>query len=418
MQRFFLSYRLLPIVLLILIVTAVGSPILAQSNTEPVFTLTVANSSASSARWNADQTQLMTWGRLFPDANTAEMHIQIWDANTGDLLLALQQEGLATLSDDTASWNADETLLLTSAGFSAWLWDAETGEPLREFRHERGIRGVHWNSDETQLLTWISDAIFIWDADTGEVLQQFTFPQDAERHREFDQVLWRNDDSQVFAKTFRGFVLWDAETGDVMTHYVTDAFLGDSAFNHEMNQLVFGTNEGDVYIWSFPDGDITLLGSVVAGASEIDWNPDQTLIAVRARDMSSLENGFVYVWDIQSGSQLHAFPHVERAECCISWHPDGNLLLSHDSAIVYVWDTTSGELVYELPFISAGVIWNSDATQFVAWNTSNAQVWDTDTGEGILLIEGGGRKAYWNPDGTQLLLTTTENTASLWQVSE
>ena len=197
--------------------------------------------------WNADETQLLAW---FEDGTA-----RIWDAQTGEEILALRHDNVVL----GALWNADETQILSwSEDGTARTWDAQTGEEILSLRHDNAVLGALWNADETQILSWSEDGtVRTWDAQTGKEILSL-------RHdNAVLGALWNADETQILSWSEGGTVrIWDTQTGE---------------------QRLTLHHEGNVY------------GSV--------WNEDETKILSWSGDNT------VRIWDTQTGEQLLVFRH-------------------------------------------------------------------------------------------------------------
>ena len=70
-----------------------------------------------------------------------------------------------------AIWNADETRILTWSGGGLYVWDATTGENLLALRSGGSVSGAVWNADETEILAWDSDGMVrVWPGNVTELI--------------------------------------------------------------------------------------------------------------------------------------------------------------------------------------------------------------------------------------------------------
>ena len=98
--------------------------------------------------------------------NTAK----IWDAQTGDQLLALEGH---TDRVNGAVYSPDGARILTASfDITAKIWDSETGEELLALKgHAGGVHSAQYSPDGARILTTSDDGTAkIWDSETGEEL--------------------------------------------------------------------------------------------------------------------------------------------------------------------------------------------------------------------------------------------------------
>jgi len=91
-----------------------------------------------------------------PDAQRPEVYLQ--DGHTGD-------------SVRRAEFSRDGRYLLTANDTNIILWNAETGEPLRTFRHQTILNAMGFCADDRRIYSATQmEGFFIWDRETGRKL--------------------------------------------------------------------------------------------------------------------------------------------------------------------------------------------------------------------------------------------------------
>ena len=96
--------------------------------------------------------------------------VKIWDANSGEVLLAL--EGHVNGSTSVA-FSHDSTLLATgSFDYKVKVWDVSSGKCLQTLETDEVVRSVAFPQDSTQLAAGsYGGKIFIWNTTSGELIQ-------------------------------------------------------------------------------------------------------------------------------------------------------------------------------------------------------------------------------------------------------
>jgi WD40 repeat protein/tetratricopeptide (TPR) repeat protein len=161
-----------------------------------LLTLNHEGSNLRSAQWNMDSNRILTWGGRT---------VTQWDALTGDTLLILNHEGSNLLG---AQWSQDESRILTwSSGYTpVRIWDAQTGEHLLALRSTSwsNAGGAQWNRDGDRILRWSSTAVQVWDPANRFLLSLY------HKRRGVRGALWSEDESRILSWADDGTVrLWD-----------------------------------------------------------------------------------------------------------------------------------------------------------------------------------------------------------------
>ena len=148
--------------------------------------------------WNQDGSRLVTACRLAPD-------LMIWDADTGELVVNLEQEHPTSVHWSnggprfaTAGANG---LVKVRDGDGNLIWEATRG---------RRIEDIRWSPDDSQLASVENGAIVIWDAATGEVGSVL----DAVREH-FTTVDWSPDGNRIVSGSNNSARIWDPKSGHV-----------------------------------------------------------------------------------------------------------------------------------------------------------------------------------------------------------
>ncbi len=356
------------------------------------------------ATWNADETLVLTYSsdstaRISDIDGTQLVEFTAADAITGAL------------------WNGDESLLVTwGDGANALLW-ASTGELLATLAHGDGVNGALWNGDETFLLTSALDGTArIWSATGNEVASlQFTDAAGG--------ATWLGDDSQVLFWADDGTVTLSGFDGiDLSEVYTLQLGAGviDAEMNGDLSRLITLTDtDTGITVWEGDTGEpITVLehGDLMAGAT---WSSDDRILGWS-------EDGSARIWE--SGVAPVILPHntpVIHAE----WVNGETqvLTIAQDDPVFYLWNASTGELVqsfdHEDIFVR-GAAMSPDGTQIVSWleDPGTLRVWSVDTGLVTATLEHAGTEfgvlgAVWSADSSQILSWGGDSSARIWQAS-
>jgi WD40 repeat protein len=255
--------------------------------------------------------------------------VRLWDAHTGRQLLEIGHANQVLC----VAFSPDGKRLATASGLMAWLWDADTGQFLREYRgHSSAVTGVAFSPDGTRLATASYDKTArVWDVDTGRQLLE------CEGHTSnLVSVAFSPDGTKLataggFDSTAR---LWDARTGQPLREFKSPTPTVDS----------------------------------------VAFSPDGTRLATAGGDMARL-------WDIATGESLLEFKGHTMPLAKVAFSPDGARLVtgSHDKT-ARLWDVRTGQPVLEFRAHTdtvKGVAFNRDGTQLAtaSWD-GTARLWD------------------------------------------
>ncbi len=174
----------------------------------------VPGTGTTSAFWSSDGTQIL--------ASSDDGAVQVWDVDTGTVLLSLQTDLLIAFG---ATWNQDQSqILVWGAGFFdpafAGVYDATNGELLFSLvGHTDWIISAAWSPDETSILTSGRDTtIRLWDSTTGTLVYQITAHTDS-----VPQVLWSPNGQRFLSRSIDGTLrVWEAASGIELYRVILD----------------------------------------------------------------------------------------------------------------------------------------------------------------------------------------------------
>jgi WD40 repeat protein len=316
-----------------------------------------------------------------PDGNwilaggTRVLGTRLWDASISVPILFGH-----TFGQEWGDWSPDGTLIATSGtDGSARLWDAITGQQLKEF--DQGSNWGDWSPDGTRLV--FSDGIgaltlTVWDVATGEMLSRLSAPDDEYGTHAFLTMAWSPDGSFIAAADFRPLTpqavyIWDAETTELVKTIRTD----------------------DVCMLGWPR-----------------WSPDGTRIAGGCIFVESGINTPARIWDSATGEELMKLESEYGWTFQTKWSPDGTqILTAHENSAAIIWDAETGESIITLTGHHGPVDgeWSPDGTLIASTDVANqlVKVWDSKTSEELMSfsVPGAPMTINWSPEGTHVIVT-------------
>lgn len=253
--------------------------------------------------------------------------VQIWDANSGKLLLALQAFGSVDRNPPAArsvSFSPDgrRILLLSRNDFS--IWDSETGMLLHTARPARTadvsdyLISTQFSPDGKLILTEQCNGLTrIWRSDTGELVHTFgtEFSKDPTEPAQ-PYALFSPDGRSVLSSAPEGGVaiLWDVASGKEVRR-----FQMPGRNPRRMDEMIF-SNDGKRLI--------TTCESLAD-----------------TRHQSWVRNGVL--WDVETGRKVLELPtRPQGGDRIVGFSPSDQTLMTvyHDRPSV-LWDGATGKAI-------------------------------------------------------------------------
>ncbi|HEY2253628.1 MAG TPA: hypothetical protein VGH74_21285, partial [Planctomycetaceae bacterium] len=182
--------------------------------------------------------------------------VQIWDANTGELVRKCEtEEAMFRLS--CTAWSPQGTYVAGGGGYYGRqlglgrLWFAETGkEAARLEGHTGYIRAIRFFPDERQVATaGLDGTVRIWESATGHEVARFMIGAGV------DGLAISADGSLLASGSSRGEIsLWSpGEKQKIADLTKTGPAIHSLALSQNGKLLASGADDGIVRIWNVPD---------------------------------------------------------------------------------------------------------------------------------------------------------------------
>jgi WD40 repeat protein len=356
----------------------------------------------------------------------------LWSAETGAMLRRL--EGHANAVGSVAFSPDGKQVLTGSVDNTAVLWETATGKAVRTFRGPEttpplfGLGQVlamdallrspaAFSPDGTQIATGFETGeVVLWDAATGRKVRTF---KDVLNLRPTALGLSR-DGKQLFTVWGGGLVglsRWDVVTGKELQDLEGKAGVRTGAFSPDGKQLVTGSDNGSVALWSAATGTLTRrLEQHSEKMDAVAFSPDgKRLVGVDAERHAVL-------WDVAAGKKVKAAIKENVDAACFS--PDGKQLLLANVAEAVLWDITAEKAVRRFQShahpVAAAVYSPDGGTILGAAGKANAFLWDLSSSRGPRALTGhtGPVAAVaFSADSKQALTGAADSLAILWDVA-
>jgi WD40 repeat protein len=209
----------------------------------------------------------------------------------------------------------------------AYLWDARTGQEIRQFSGRHGeVFDVAFSPDGQTLATSSTDlSIRLWDVGTGEQRLVITSTT---------QVEWFAFSplgDTILAGGYDGVArLWDAETGELVREFTTSGggFTAGLAYSPDGHYVFASGLDGILHMWDIQTGAEIRRFVGGEGIMDAEFSPDgRYLLGGDCDDTARL-------WDFATGRELRRFTGHTGDVQSVAWSPDGRIVVTAS------WDNT------------------------------------------------------------------------------
>ena len=268
-------------------------------------------------------------------------------------------------------------ILTVSSGYTARIWDSETGQPIGNPIAKNTDQAV-FSPDGTRIVTLSSHGtIRTWNSATADLLGKPL----ADLHEMPNDVKLSSDGTSRILVGFQGGTtgIWDVEIGHWLGDPLPAQFLHDFCFS--------------------PDGT-----RILSYAHNNSWN----------------------VWDIARGQHVCALfvqgIHNANIMRPLGFSSDANRCFAQSVDGVRIWDATTGRLLVG-PFGSgpSATFLAPDGTKVFLLNRTNLgyelTAWDCETGlplGGSVLGDKNVYRGKFSPDGTKVFTFSSTGEAQIW----
>jgi WD40 repeat protein len=301
----------------------------------------------------------LTWRVTFsPDGTRLasagfDRSIKIWDTTTGQLIHELK--GHSDKVNDVA-FSLDGTRLASAVGDlfpsqptnprqgEVIVWDAQTGQLLLAFQRGRDcINSVAFSPDGTRLASASQDGtVRICDATTGKELLSLT------GHTDWVSCVAYSPDGRWLASSSydRSVKVWDAATGKQIHDFKGHSPIFQRvAFSPDGRRLAAGDANQSVKVWDVWTGqEVLTLQGHTNYVTSVAFSPDGRRLA------SSSHDNTLRVWDAVSGQEVLTLRGFPAAILSVAFSRDGlRLAASSWDGAVKIWDGRpwTSEAVFE-----------------------------------------------------------------------
>ena len=273
------------------------------------------------------------------EGNEADFGVDIWQAPGGDLRQSMT--GFSGIVWDLA-YSPDGQRIVTAAddqgGQHLRIWDAADGRELITVDGPPTTSSLAFSPDGARLAVgglsgWPQGVIWVYDTTTWKMVQLLIAP------------------------------------GQNVTALL---------FNRDGSRLISSGTDGNIRVWSMPDG--TQLNKVSAGrqANRLALSPDDSLLASNfctKTDSSGCIQGGVAIWKTSNWTTIQKFEDIAES---LAFSPDGSLLVSgsgQNDPLVRIRQAGDWALLRTLPGEAFSVAFSPDSRLLVSTQWNKIVIW-------------------------------------------
>ncbi len=283
------------------------------------------------------------WSAVFsvafaPDGKTLatgsnDKTVKLWDAETGQPIRDLPMTGARVAS---VVFTRDGTSLLGASGPNILVWDANAGTLSRTITgHEKPVQALALDQTGELLISASHDGtVRTWNWRTGE-------PRQTMRHggRVFAVAVSTNGKTMVSGGDDGNIKIWDLSAGTELHSMAHGAAVNGLAFAPDGLTFMSAGDDRTAKVWISDPG--TLARTLVGHTDEV-WSvvirPDGRSAATGGKD------GSIRIWDLYSGKEMRHFQADRMGVLSMSQSSTSALLASGGgTGIVNLWTLEESE---------------------------------------------------------------------------
>ena len=352
----------------------------------------------------------------------------LWYAPSGRQIRCLLKQEAGIKSVD---YSSDGKVILTALEQEGIirLWNPETGEQLRQFGEQgtdKTLQFALFSPDAQYVLTGGSfNTVILWKTATGDVVRRFA-PVEEIVKRDIkmnpNPFSWPSagafslDGHLIVVGGTNGVAhIWETDSGNYQRALaVLPAPVHAIAFSPDTKTLLVGGSDSSsaqhvvgAVQWRIETGQVERLFKHDQVVTALAFSRDGRMIMTASDGVADLSDGYVRLWDAQTGAQLRTIKPVLQSEGAhaVVFSGDGQRVLMTEYRGASLWDTSSGKLTQHFaPYSESidGAAVSRDGT-FLALRGAQTSVWDLEQGREIWRDSSGGHSLSFSPDGKQLL---------------
>ncbi len=334
--------------------------------------------------------------------------LKSWDARTAAELTSFQ--GQSTYENPVVFSRTGGLLISGDANGCIPVWEAAPVDHTRELPQNEWVYTVGISPDGTRVATGTGQKVVLWNAVTGEQLREFIghtgYVSTVAFHPSGEQILSTSWDSSIR--------LWDVSQGREIWRCGGGTRASDSiAFSPDGRSVATGFGAKVFLIDAATGKQRTTINRSGANTTAIAFGPsDSTFVC-------GDEQGAIELWS-QEQRQWTA-PAEGGAIHSLAYSRDGHWIAAVSKSLrLTVWNTVTGQVQFSTtdPGGITCVRFNPDNTRLVAGCAdTQLRFWSVESGQSIFTLSGQKGRIFslaFSPDGRRLVSSGDGGSVRVW----
>jgi WD40 repeat protein len=332
---------------------------------------------------------------------------------SGSLPLILAREAVL------ATWKSGKTVTVNAdMALQAAVENADSRRSSHLIGHVGWVSSAAFSPDGTMIITASSDASArLWDAATGQELRQLEGHKDDVRSAIFSP----DGKLVVTASLDKTARLWDAATGDELRQYLGhDEGVIFAAFSPDGMTVVTTSRDKTARMWDAATGrPLRTLTGHTDYVRYAAYSPNGKTILTGSGDQTAR------LWDVATGKELYQFQGHAGWVYCVGFSPDGETVVTASGdKTARLWNVATGKELHQFQGHTGWVTsvgFSPDGKTVVTASTdTTVRLWDAATGQELRQLNGHAgtvSSAVYSLDGKAIVTSSEDRTARIWLAS-
>ena len=334
--------------------------------------------------------------------------LKSWDSRTAAELTSFKGE--TTIESPIAFSRTSGVLVSGDAAGSVPIWETTPTDRTRELPQNEWGYSVGFSPDGLRVVTGTHKNVLLWNALTGEQIREFTghsgYISTVAFHPSGEQILSTSWDSSIR--------LWDVAQGREVWRIGGGTRDSDSiSFSPDGRRIAAGFHSTIQLVDSATGKLNTTINRTGATFTAVAFGPDNTTL------VSGDEQGTIELWN---GEQRSWSAQAEGGAIrCVAYSRDGRWIAAVSKSLrLTVWDAATGQDKFSTtdPGGIYCVRFSPDSKRLVAGCAdTNIRFWAVETGQQIFTLSGQKGRVFslaFSPDGRRLVSSGDGGTVRVW----